>query len=128
MTTSDWTTLDVVNGGAWIRPEQVSPSASVTTAGMEAGDRFVLTQSLADANALKEVEMTWDVMLTGLNPDQDLVLQIDRGNIGKTKVTIYNYVGSTPVEVNTFEWDQVTGNRNSHQVIVPSELLTGANP
>jgi hypothetical protein len=127
-TTSDWTTLNVVNGGAWIRPERVSTSDSAATAGMEAGDRFVLAQSLEDANVAREVEMTWDVMVTNLAPSQDLVLQIDRGNIGKTQVTIYNYMGSTPIEVNTFEWDKVTTGRNSFQIKIPSEQLTGSNP
>jgi hypothetical protein len=127
-TTSDWTTLNVVNGGAWIRPERVSTSDSATTAGMEAGDRLLLTQSLADANAGKEVEMTWDAMLTNLVAGQDFILQIDRGNIGKTQVTIYNYMGSTPIEVKTFEWDEVTTGRNSFQITIPSGLLTNASP
>ncbi len=118
-TTSDWTTLDVVSGGAWLRPQLISASASSTSAEMEAGDRFVLTQSLADANAGNQVEMIWDVLLTDLIPGQELILQIDRGNIGKTQVTIFNYLGETPVEVKRFEWDQVTtgpqqpSNRNS---------------
>jgi glycoprotein endo-alpha-1,2-mannosidase len=127
-TTSDWTTLNVVNGGAWIRPARVSSSDSATTAGIEAGDRLLLTQSLADANAGKEVEMTWDVMLTSLVAGQDFILQIDRGNIGKTQVTLYNYVGPTPIEVKTFEWDKVTTGRNSFQVTIPSELVTRSNP
>jgi hypothetical protein len=127
-TTSDWTTLNVVNGGAWNRPERVSASDSATTAGMEAGDRFLLTQSLADANAGKEVEMTWDILLTGLVAGQDLILQIDRGNIGKTQVTIFNYLDEAPIEVKSFEWDQITGGRNSHQITIPAELLTGTNP
>jgi hypothetical protein len=127
-TTSDWTTLNVVTGGAWNRPERVSASDLVTTAAMEAGDHFILTQSLADANAGKEVEMTWDVMLTDLVAGQDFILQIDRGNIGKTQVIIYNYLDSTPIEKKNFEWDQVTGDRNSHQIAVQSELLTGTTP
>jgi glycoprotein endo-alpha-1,2-mannosidase len=127
-TTSDWTTLNVVNGGAWIRPERVSTSDSATTAGMEAGDRLLLTQSLADAKAGKEVEMTWDAMLTNLVAGQDFILQIDRGNIGKTQVTIYNYMGSTPIEVKTFEWDKVTTGRNSFQITIPSGLLTNTSP
>lgn len=127
-TTSDWTTLDIMDGGAWIRPERVTASDSATTAGMEAGDRLLLTQSLADATSGKEVEMTWDILLTNLVADQDFILQIDRGNIGKTQVTIYNYIGSTPVEVKTFEWDQVTTGRNSFQIMIPFELLTGPNP
>ena len=95
---------------------------------MEAGDRFILTQSLADANAVKEVEMTWDVILTDLIGGQDLSLQIERGNIGRTQVTIYNYISSTPVELKTFEWDQVTTGRNSFQVTIPANLLINPNP
>src|SRR6185295_18371975 len=111
--TSDWTTLYILNGGRWIRPERVLAGDSAATGGMEAGDRFILTQSLSDANAGREVEMTWDVILTDLVAGKDFILQIDRGNIGRTQVTIYNYIGSTPVEVKTFEWDQVTTGRNS---------------
>src|SRR5512138_1612242 len=123
-TTSDWTTLDVVSGGAWTRPERVSVSDSVTNAGQEAGDRFVLMQSQEDANAGKQVEMTWDVLLTDLVDLQDLVLQIDRGNIGSTQVTIYNSEGSEPVEAGRFEWNQVTTDRNSFQIRIPFDELT----
>jgi len=127
-TTSDWTTLDVVNGGAWASPERVSASASATTAGLEAGDRFVLMQALADANTNKEVEMTWDVLLTDLVPGQDLVLQIERGNIGRTQVVIYNHTGSEPVEAGIFEWDKVTTGRNSYPITIPSDTLITSNP
>ncbi len=72
--------------------------------------------------------MTWDVSLTDLANGQNLTLQIDRGNIGKTQVTIYNYLGSTPVVVKTFGWDQVTTGRNSTQVTIPSDLLMNASP
>ena len=127
-TTSDWTTLDIVSGGAWMRPQLISASASSSSAEMEAGDRFLLAQSLADANAGNQVEMIWEVLLTSLTPGQDLILQIDRGNIGKTQVTMYSHLGETPIEVTSFEWDQVTTGRNSHQIAVPSELLTAPNP
>ena len=127
-TTSDWTTVNSVSGGEWIAPERISTSESATAAGMEAGDRFVLTQPLADASAGKEVEMTWNILLTDLTKDQDLVLQIDRGDLGKTQVTIYNYIGSAPVEAKTFEWDQITSGRNSHQIPIPSTLLMDPNP
>ncbi|HSK87853.1 MAG TPA: hypothetical protein VK880_05825, partial [Anaerolineales bacterium] len=117
--------LDVLGGGAWIRPERVSVSDSATTAGMEYGDRFLLKQSLADANAGRQVEVIWDVLLTGLAPDQDLLLQIDRGNIGKTEVTIYNYTGPAPVELGTFVSDQVTTDRNSFPITIPLDKPAG---
>jgi glycoprotein endo-alpha-1,2-mannosidase len=44
-TTSDWTTLNAVSGGTWMRPDKVSASNSATNASMEAGDRFALMQS-----------------------------------------------------------------------------------
>jgi hypothetical protein len=122
-TTSDWTTLNVVSGGAWIQPQLVSASPSTTTADMESGDRFLLAQSLADANAGNQVEMIWDVSLLDLIPERELTLQIERGNIGRTEVTIYNFSGETPVEVKTFAWDQVTSGRNSYQIAIPSALL-----
>ena len=122
-TTSDWTTINLVSGGIWIQPERVSASDSATTAGFKAGDRLLLAQPLPDAAAGKEVEMTWDVMLTEAGTGYDLVLQIDRGNLGKTQVTIFNYLGETPIEVKSFEWDQVTSGRNSHQISIPFDLL-----
>ncbi|RPJ25421.1 MAG: hypothetical protein EHM33_14625 [Chloroflexi bacterium] len=127
-TTSDWTTLDILKGGAWIRPERISVSDSATLAGMEYGDRFVLMQSLADANAGRNVEVTWDVLLTDLVPGQDLILQIDRGSIGKTQVTIYNYTGSAPVELGTFESDKLITDRDIHQITIPFDKLTGSSP
>ena len=122
-TTSDWTTLELLNNGAWIRPERIQISPSATIAGFEQGDRFVLMQSLADASAGNQVEMTWDVLFIDLAPGKELALQIERGNIGKTQVTISNYTGANPVEVKSFEWEQVTTDRNSYQITIPAELL-----
>ena len=134
-TTSDWTTLDILDNGArnrpvWIRPERISASNTAIAAGLEAGDRLLLTQSLADAQAGKQVEMTWDVSVTPVpkSTAYDFILQIDRGNIGNTRVTIFNYLGETPIEVGSFEWDQVTSGRNSHPISIPFELLITPKP
>ena len=134
-TTSDWTTLDIPEDEArdwpvWSRPERISASESATAAGFEAGDRLLLTQSPADANAGKEVQMTWDLLLTSMpeSTASDLILQIDRGDLGKTQVTLFNFLGETPVEVKTIAWDQVTSGRNSRQIVIPLELLTEPNP
>jgi glycoprotein endo-alpha-1,2-mannosidase len=127
-TTSDWTTLNVVSGGAWIRPERISASLGVTTADIDGASRFALNQSLADANQGKSVEMTWDVLFSGLQPNGDLVLEIDRGNLGATQVTVFNYVGGTPVLVKTFHWGGVTSGRNADKVTIPAGALTSATP
>jgi hypothetical protein len=57
---------------------------------LKAGDHFVLQQPLADAERGLQVQMTWDVLLSGLDPAGNLVLNIERGNIGETTVTIFN--------------------------------------
>ncbi len=122
-TTSDWTTLNVVSGGAWLRPVRVSASAGLVHADMEAGDRFLLMQPLASAEAGRAAEMTWDVLLSGLDPSGNLTLQIDRGSLGATTVTVSNYTGAAAVEVKTFQWAGVTTDRNSHVVSVPAAAL-----
>jgi len=38
-------------------------------------------------------------------------------------VVIYNYLGSEPVEVKTFEGDKVTTDGNSYQITFPSDLF-----
>ena len=118
----------MVSGGAWMRPVLVSASDSVTNAGMESGGRFALMQSLNDAGAGKKVEMVWDVLLTGLAAGQDWVLQIDRGNIGFTEVTVYNYTGDAPVEIQTFKWGGVTTDRNSFEIRIPAADLINPSP
>ena len=122
-TTSDWTTLNVVSGGAWLRPQRLSASAGLVHADIEAGDRFVLMQSPASAQAGHRAEMTWEVQLSGLDPAGNLTLQIDRGDVGATTVTIANDNGAAPVVVKTFQWGGTTTGRNSHTVSVPAAAL-----
>ena len=98
-TTADWTTLNVVSGGAWLRPELVSADPGLIHADMENGDQLLLMQSLVDAQVGKQVQMVWDVQFTGLDLTGKLVLEIDRGNIGSTQVTVFNYLGNMPVSV-----------------------------
>ncbi len=114
-TTSDWTTVNLLSGGSWMRPELISSSETATEADLQ-GDAFALLQPIEDANLEREVEMTWDILLSGLDPTKTLVLNIDRGNIGHTQVTIFNYLGDAPVEVQTFNWSGVTTGRNRHSI------------
>jgi hypothetical protein len=124
-TTSDWTTLNIVGGGVWLRPELISTSADSANAVMEADGRFALLQPLADAEKGMQVEMTWDLLLSGMDPAGNLVLNIDRGNIGQTSVTIFNYLGDTPTAIRTFQWAGITTGRNSRQVTISvSDLIT----
>ncbi|MGE5072316.1 MAG: hypothetical protein ACM3MF_02725 [Anaerolineae bacterium] len=111
-TTSDWTTVSLA-GGQWLQPAPVSASAAAVKAGFERGDNFLLSQSLEDAQRGQEVEMTWDVQLAGLTSGSALQLQIDRGNIGRTEVAVYNFNGEIPALLHVFRWAEVTSGRNS---------------
>jgi hypothetical protein len=51
------------------------------------------------------------------------VRQVEREHFGQAEVVIYDYSGSESVKVKTFEWDQITGGRNSYEIIIPSDLL-----
>ncbi len=124
-TSSDWTTVSVLDGGWWIQPRLVSASETATQAGFEEGDSFILSQSLENANQGKQVGMTWDLELTGLEPGGTLRLQIERGNIGATQVSVYNYRSEQPVLAEEFEWAGVTTGRNSSVVTVGADILIG---
>ena len=117
-----------MSGGTWLRPELVSTSAEPANAGMEADDRFSLLQPLADAESGTQVKMTWDVLLSGLDPAGSLVLNIARGNIGETHVTIFNYLGDTPVAIKTYHWAGITSGRNSMRVTIPASALITPAP
>ncbi|HUH99372.1 MAG TPA: hypothetical protein VLZ89_18575 [Anaerolineales bacterium] len=128
-TTSDWTTVAAISGGRWTRPEMVAASQTAAQSTLDDQGRFALLQPLADANAGKSVEMTWDVSLAGLDPGGTLILEIDRGDLGSTQLTIYNYVGNSPVPVKTFRWSGITRGRNPDHVVIPASLLlNGPNP
>jgi hypothetical protein len=126
-TTSDWTTLNVASGGGWMRGQLISASENLVHADME-GDRLLLMQPLQDAMSGKQVQMTWDFQLTGLDPAGTLVLQIDRGGLGATDVTVSNYLGESPVVVKTFHWGGTTSGRNSFTGQVPAADLLNPAP
>jgi hypothetical protein len=127
-TTSDWTTLNIVSGGKWLRPELISTSADSANAVMEADGRLTLLQPLADAEKGVQVEMTWDLLLSGLDPAGNLVLNIERGSLGQTSVTIFNYLGGTPKPIRTFHWAGITTGRNSRQVTISAADLISTAP
>ncbi len=127
-TTSDWTTLNIANGGYWVRPLLISASDTATRAGFESGDRLILSQSLDSAKAGQAVTMVWDVELVGLAPGGMLSLEIDRGSIGITEVTVYNNASGTPAPVGDFTWGGVTTGRNSELVSIPNDKLLSSEP
>jgi glycoprotein endo-alpha-1,2-mannosidase len=107
-TASDWTTFSLLEGGRWIRPALVSASPEADFAWME-GDRFALLQPLPRAEAGQTVEMVVDLELAGLNPDDTLTFEIERGHIGWTKVELMRFEGDEPLVVDTLKWFGISG-------------------
>jgi hypothetical protein len=128
VTSSDWTAFGLVGGATWLRPSVVSASAAATYAGPEEA-RFLLTQSLARANAGKTVEMVVDILVTGTKKGKPLVLEIERGHLGSTTVELSSYRGTKLVVIATFVWDGIApGERNAQQFQVPISEVFGVAP
>jgi hypothetical protein len=123
VTTSDWTTFGLVEGGNWLRPSTVSESPEANDAWLE-GDRLLLTQSLSLAESGGEVEMVIDILLTGLDTVETLVFEIERGHLGSTQAEIHIFSGDDPVLVETLTWAGiVSGERNAVTFQVPAAKL-----
>jgi glycoprotein endo-alpha-1,2-mannosidase len=121
-TTSDWTTLRI--GGATVtRPLRVAISGKTVQAHFD-GSQFVLTQSLSDANAGRSVTVTFDLLLGGITTRSAVSARIERGNIGKTTVTLYNYLHQRPVQVASTTWSGITSGPNRVTVRWPARLVT----
>ena len=114
VTTSDWTTFGLVDGATWMRPSIESASAEATFANMERG-RYLLMQPLNRAEAGQAVEMVVDVLFSELDEGDTLTFEIERGHIGATTVTLYNYQGSEPRAIQQFVWDGIAGDERNTQ-------------
>ncbi|MGA2513869.1 MAG: hypothetical protein ABSG37_09665 [Candidatus Limnocylindrales bacterium] len=124
--TSDWTTVRVA-GATLERPTLFSVTGATTNAGYD-GTQFALNQPLDAATADKAVSMTWDVLLSGVTPDATLSIEIERGNLGSTTVTLYNYLGAQPVAVESVKWAGLSGGMNPKTVKWPARLVLEPAP
>lgn len=123
-TTSDWSNVGLVSGGNLIRPTILETSEEATQAGFYSG--FLgLNQPLARAQSGGKVEVTVDLVLTNTT-DQPLVLAIQRGYIGYTKVDLYRFEGNDPILVETFLWDGIVQDPlNTQENRIPIEHVVG---
>jgi len=122
-TTSDWTTLALVNGGSWLRPSLVSASSEATNARMDGG-MLILDQPLARAETGGKVEMVVDILLSGVGENERLEFAIERGHLGSTLVELFNYQGEEPVLIKAFKWEGIApGPRNVCTFQVDSAAL-----
>jgi hypothetical protein len=106
-TTADWTSVRV-RGATLIALDRSGVTGATTNASFD-GTQFSLNQPLTAAEAGKAVSMTWDVLISGATADSTLTVEIERGSIGATTVTLYNYLGAQPIAVESTTWAGMSG-------------------
>ena len=128
VTSSDWTTLGLVEGASWLRPRVMYVSPETDYAGLD-GARFALTQSLARGEAGERVEVVVDILVSGIEKDELLVFEIERGHLGSTEVELMRYQGGKPVVVEKLVWDAIApGERNAQLFEVPVSRVVYPEP
>jgi hypothetical protein len=125
ITTSDWTTFNLVTGGSWLRPDVISVSESATASGMHDG-MFVLNQPIEQAERGNMVEMVVDIQITDWQEGEVLLFEIERGHLGYTQAELFRYVDDEPVLVKRFKWSGIkSGPRNMATFqAAPEELFS----
>jgi hypothetical protein len=122
-TTSDWTTLALLEGASWMRPALVSASDEALEARLE-GRYMHLVQPLARAESGGRVEMVFDLLFSGLEDGGSVVFEVERGHLGATRVEVSNYLGAESVVVKAFEWGDISpGERNAARFQVEAGAL-----
>lgn len=125
-TTSDWTVVRLVGGGDWYDLTVVSASQQALSAGVD-GDQLSLSQSIDRAGAGRSVELVADVSLTGLDPEETLLFEVERGHIGSTQVEISSDQDGPPRVITVFTWDGISsGEHNTQAFEVSPEPFLGA--
>jgi hypothetical protein len=96
--TSDWATLDLKSGGTMINARLVSVSPeAVSVSGNER--RFAISQPLSRAASGASVELVVDVYLSNAQAGTPLELVVEKGAIGHTTISLFNYLHDSPTEV-----------------------------
>jgi len=116
-TTSDWTTVELLEGGAFIKPEKISQSSWLTEGEFD-GKKFRMIQPLELAESGKNATIAYDVSLGFLDVEGSLSFEVERGHLGWTKVEIEDREGNLLKEL---EWGGIneTSTRNVTVFEVP---------
>jgi hypothetical protein len=114
-TSSDWTTLRITSGAAWLRPETLSVSPSALMARLE-NDVLYLVQPIADAEAGQSVQVTIDLAYSGISykSEAPVTFAVERGHLGSTNVTLWNATWGSPiVQIADFTWGGIAPGPNN---------------
>lgn len=122
-TRSGWTNVRIK--GATLKGVTSVGVTGVVTQATYDGAQFTLNQPATAAGQGKAVSMTWDFHLSGVEPGANLTIEIERGNVGATTVTLYNTLGAKPVAVESTTWAGLSGGTNLKTVSWPVAVLLG---
>jgi hypothetical protein len=122
-TISDWSTLGLVSGGNWIRPDFLERSQDVDLAGFE-GSNLALIQPLAQAESGNRVALAVDLQILLDVGTETLTFHLDRGGIGSSTVAFYRVVDGVETLLESYTWSGHNDTeRNTYPVTVTiSEL------
>lgn len=127
-TTSDWTSLRLLSGGQWCRVELLSSSEEADTAGFE-DNALSIVQDTSRAFRRDSVELVAEGYLAYLDPEQPLIFEIERGNLGSTQVEVFHLVGESFSPVTTFTWGRIKQHgRNAQEYEVSPQPFLGTTP
>lgn len=121
-TTSGWTSFILNSGGNFARGAVGTLTEEATLAII--GDRVDLNQDLERAVAGGSVEALIDFSILSVETAGTLEVEIQRGNVGWTKVEIYNISGKEPLLMESISWRRIVGGLNSYHFSIPVAKLT----
>lgn len=128
ITTSDWTDFKIILGADFINPNLVFGSTEAVTAEVQA-NHFSLGQDLARSETGASVEMITEGQLAFQPGYRNVLLMLERGDIGMTRVDISRYINDEWVVIKSFMWDGIKGDGlNSFSVKFPSEEFFSEEP
>ncbi|HEY60838.1 MAG TPA: hypothetical protein G4N92_09195 [Anaerolineae bacterium] len=119
-TTSDWTTLGLVEGGSIKNHTVLSADHDASLAEFEQG-LFRLMQPIEQANAEQSVELVADISIAKDTSGSDLIFEINRGHMGETTVEISKFSGNELKAGKTFSWQGIQpSGENVKQFTIPA--------
>jgi predicted Ser/Thr protein kinase len=118
ITTSDWTEVQLVEGGNWLRRTLLS----TTGEGAVEGEFLVLRQPVDQAQLGSEVEAIFQLELSTLQVSEMLVFRIGRGHLGQTEVEFFDAEG---VLIDSFRWAGVLAGDNALHVEIDAAAFMG---
>lgn len=118
-TTSDWTWVEPV-AGSFLQPGLLASSPELTGAGWF-GQQLLISQDLGRAESGASVSVTYE--LGGIDLGDGLTLEVGRGGIGTTEVTVEALIDGAYVVVGSYRWSGTSDDQNRSRFTIAASRL-----